>query len=67
MDQLLTIKQVAEKLQVSEITVRRWLSERTITAIKLPQGIRFREEWLENWLNNRTMNKHTLKSKKQAS
>jgi excisionase family DNA binding protein len=62
MDQLLTIKQVAEKLQVSEITIRRWLSNGTIAAIKLPQGIRFRPEWLENWLDKRT-----IKSIKQAS
>jgi excisionase family DNA binding protein len=55
MSDLLTIKDVAKKLKVSEITIRRWLSNRTITAIKLPQGVRFREEWLNNWLDKRTI------------
>jgi excisionase family DNA binding protein len=55
MDDLLTIKDVAKKLKVSEITVRRYLKNRTIAAIKLPQGIRFRPEWVEGWLNKRTI------------
>lgn len=61
MSTLLTIKQVAEKLQVSEITIRRWLAKGTMTSIKLPQGVRFREEWLEGWLERRT-----IKAKKTA-
>lgn len=59
MSTLLTIKQVAEKLQVSEITIRRWLANRTISSIKLPQGIRFREEWVEGWLEKRTIKAKT--------
>lgn len=55
MSDLLTIKDVAKKLKVSEVTVRRWLNKRTITAIKLPQGVRFREEHLEGWLSKRTI------------
>lgn len=55
MSTLLTIKQVAEKLQVSEVTVRRWLTKGIIASIKLPQGVRFREEWVEGWLEKRTV------------
>jgi excisionase family DNA binding protein len=62
MEDLLTIPEVAKKLKVSEITIRRWLSKRTITAIKLPQGIRFREAWLDNWLDKRT-----IKAQKQTA
>lgn len=55
MSPLLTIKQVAEKLQVAEVTVRKWQEQGKIEYIKLPQGIRFREEWIENWLEKRTV------------
>ena len=55
MSNLLTIKQVAEKLQVKENTVRVWLMKNKITFIKLPQGVRIKEEWLEGWLNRRTV------------
>lgn len=52
---LLTIKDVAEKLQVAEVTVRKWQEQGKIAFIKLPQGVRIREEWLENWLEKRTI------------
>jgi excisionase family DNA binding protein len=55
MSNLLTIKQVAEKLQVAEVTVRKWQEQGRITFIKLPQGIRIREEWLEGWLDKKTI------------
>jgi excisionase family DNA binding protein len=34
-DRLLTVKQVAERLQVHEETVRRWLRERRLRGVKL--------------------------------
>jgi excisionase family DNA binding protein len=52
---LLTIEQVAERLQVAVVTVRSWQKKGKITFIKLPQGIRIKEEWLEGWLNKRTV------------
>lgn len=57
MSKLLTIKDVAERLQVAEVTVRKWQEQGKITFIKLPQGIRIREEWLEGWLTKRTIKK----------
>lgn len=59
MSQLLTIKDVAEKLQVKEVTVRTWLVKRKITAIKINGCIRFRPEWLENWLTTNTIKSKT--------
>jgi excisionase family DNA binding protein len=61
MQKLLTIKDVAQRLQVAEVTVRKWQEQGKITFIKLPQGIRIREEWLEGWLD-----KKTVKNKKTA-
>lgn len=53
--EFLTIKQVATLLQVSEVTVRKWQTKGIITFIKLPQGIRIKKDWLEGWLNKRTI------------
>jgi excisionase family DNA binding protein len=52
---LLTVKEVAERLQVKAMTVYTWKREGKLTFIKLPQGIRIREEWLEGWLDKRTI------------
>jgi excisionase family DNA binding protein len=62
MGALLTVKEVAARLKVSTRTVQRWQEEGTIAFIKLPQGVRFREEFLENWIDKRT-----IKAQKQAS
>jgi excisionase family DNA binding protein len=55
MQKLLTIKDVADRLQVAEVTVRKWQEQGKITFIKLPQGIRIREEHLEGWLDKKTV------------
>jgi excisionase family DNA binding protein len=58
MGALLTVKEVAARLKVSTRTVQRWQEEGTIAFIKLPQGVRFREEFLENWIDKRTIKAH---------
>ena len=63
MSQLLTVKEVAARLKVTTRTIQRWQEKGTIAFIKLPQGVRFREEHLENWLDKRTIKP----AKKQAS
>jgi excisionase family DNA binding protein len=55
MSTLLTIDDVAKKLKVSKRTIRRWQDNGTIAYIKLPQGIRFREEVIESWLDKKTI------------
>lgn len=56
MEKLLTIQDVAEKLNVNTNTVYKWKAAGKITCIKLPGGdIRFKPEWLENWLNMKTV------------
>lgn len=52
---LLTIEDVAERCQVTPQTVRSWQYNNKISFIKLPQGIRIREEHFENWLESRTV------------
>jgi excisionase family DNA binding protein len=55
MSTLLTIKQVAEKLQVSRATINRWMEDKTITFIKVGKCVRFREEHIEGWLDKKTI------------
>jgi len=55
MANLLTLTEVATKLNVKPRTVRGWMEKGKIAYIKLPKGIRFREDWLENWLDKRTI------------
>lgn len=55
MSKLLSRKEVAERLSVSVDTIKRWEKAGKIAAIKLPGAVRFREDWLENWLNKRTI------------
>jgi excisionase family DNA binding protein len=43
MDKLLTIKEVAERLRVHEVTVRRYIAKGTVPAVKIGGGVRVRE------------------------
>jgi excisionase family DNA binding protein len=61
MSTLLTIKDVAQRLQVSERTIERWMEDGKIAFIKIGKSVRMREEHLENWLD-----KKTVKAKKIA-
>ncbi len=40
---LLTVKQVAKYLQVTEVTIRRWISEGTIESVKIGRARRIPE------------------------
>jgi len=46
----LKLKDVAELLNVSETTVRRWISERQIPYYRLNQQFRFSRSEIENWV-----------------
>lgn len=53
---LLTVQQVAERLQVHEETVRRWLRDGSLVGINFEgkTGYRIRESELEAFLDRRT-------------
>jgi excisionase family DNA binding protein len=56
MTNLLTIPQLAEKINVKPRTIRSWVEKRTIHFIKLPGGdIRFDPEKIDSWLSIRTV------------
>ncbi len=57
MDRLLTVDQVAERLQVNEQTIRRWLREGELTGVPFGgrTGWRIGEEDLQAFLERRRM------------
>ena len=54
MSELLTIKEVAERLKISYFTAYRYIREEKIKSIKLEREYRIREEDLEKYLESRT-------------
>ena len=50
---LLTMQEVANRLKVSVWTVRRYIRDGKLKAIKLNRGLRVREEDLERFLQER--------------
>lgn len=55
MSKLLTIKDVCERLSVSRATINRLMDDKAITFIKVGKCVRFREEYLESWLEKKTI------------
>jgi|SRR3990172_8088197 len=53
-DNYLTVAQVARRLQVHEITVRRHIKSGRLKAVRVGRGIRVREEELERFLQPAT-------------
>jgi PTS system nitrogen regulatory IIA component len=53
----LKIKDVAELLNVSETTIRRWLAEGIIPAYRLNHQFRFSREEIQNWVMSCRMNR----------
>lgn len=40
-DKLMTVREVAARLNISEITVRRWINRGLLNAVDLPSGSRW--------------------------
>jgi excisionase family DNA binding protein len=54
MTQLLTAREVADRVSVSTETILRWTRRGELAAIRLPGGaLRYREDILEQWLDTR--------------
>ena len=61
-EQLLTLEQVAEYLNVDKFTVYRLLNDKELPAFKVGNQWRFKRKMLENWLmkNSNVKRKETL-------
>ena len=52
--ELMNTAQVAEWLNVKESTIRKWVHYGFIPHVKIGRCVRFREEDIETWLQERT-------------
>lgn len=55
MSKLLNRREVAERLGVSVDTIKRWERLGKIDKVKLPGAVRYRPEWLESWIDSKTV------------
>lgn len=53
MEKWLTVQEVAKQCQISEVTVRRWISSGELRAAKLGKGWRIKPEDLEAFYEKR--------------
>lgn len=60
-NQLLTIKQVADYLQMDTTTIYGWAQQGKLPAIKVGRNWRFRKEKLDQWLEQREINHQSVK------
>lgn len=58
MTKLITIAEAADKMGVSPRTLRKWVSDGKLRAVKMPGKngtIKFSEQYLEMWIKGRTI------------
>ena len=54
MERLLDTAQIAEQLNMSASTIRKWVHYGFIPHVKLGRSVRFREKDIETWIAERT-------------
>jgi len=60
MSNLLTVKQVAEKLKMCERSIYDYVAEQKIPYVKIGKAVRFSPEKIESWIEKRSMNAKAL-------
>ena len=53
LDRLLTYDQLADALQVSQGTLRNWVSQQYVPHVKIGRAVRFDPRAIEEWLQRR--------------
>ncbi len=56
-EEFVTIEELAERLKISVRTVQRIVERKEISAIRIGRQWRFRKEWVDEWLETKTVNK----------
>jgi excisionase family DNA binding protein len=56
MTELISVQQLAEKINFAPMTIYRWVKDRRIPFVKMPgNDIRFDKAKIESWIENRTV------------
>jgi len=48
---LLTVRDVAERFSVKEVTIRRWIKRGQLSGMETPAGWRFEEADIQRWMD----------------
>lgn len=57
-DDFITVEELAEMLKVSPRTIQRIIERKELPAIRVGRQLRFRREWVGEWLKKNTLNRH---------
>jgi excisionase family DNA binding protein len=57
-DDFITVEELAEMLKVSPRTIQRIIERKELPAIRVGRQLRFRREWVSEWLKKNTLNRH---------
>jgi len=55
MGKLLTMVEASEYLGVSKLTLYGWVSARKVSFVKIGRLVKFKQEHLDNWIDQRTV------------
>ena len=58
-ENLMTVRDVAKRLAVTEVTIRRWLKHGILTGLDTPAGWRFMESDIQAFMNQHRTPKQT--------
>ncbi len=53
-EKLLTIKETAERLSASEVSVRRWIKAGKLAHVRIERNIRISEQAISDYISKRT-------------
>ena len=60
-DRLLTVKEIAEILKISENTVKFWVSKRKFDVVRVGRLVRVPAEALREWIDENTENREKMR------
>lgn len=63
MTELISVKQLSDQINFTQMTIYRWVKARRIPFVKMPgNDIRFDKQKIEKWIENRTVKSKNLGS-----
>ena len=56
-DVFISVEDLARRLNVSPRTIQRVVQRKELPAIRIGRQLRFKKEWIDDWLTKQTLNK----------
>ncbi len=55
-DEYITVEELAKTLKVNVRTIQRLVARKQLPAVRIGKQLRFRQEWVTEWLKKNTLN-----------